>query len=154
MHPMHDLPEELNDFDCSLYTSTSCTQGGWEGGRVRGAGRWDVTPWLSKRGTRTRKQPHGARRSTVTESDMRAATLATTRQGSLIPASSSSRPLAADPIALDHLGRGSMFAVPIDTVRTGRYVPVRQQIGTRTARYRAVLPIGAVSAPLLPEISR
>ncbi|RRT38135.1 hypothetical protein B296_00055300 [Ensete ventricosum] len=76
-------------------------------------------------------------------------------------ASPSSRPLAADPIALDHLGRGfdvmcssCAFAVSIDTVHTGRYIPVRQQTGTRTARYRAVLPTGAVSAPLLPEISR
>ncbi|RRT40127.1 hypothetical protein B296_00053364 [Ensete ventricosum] len=41
-------------------------------------------------------------------------------------------------------------AIPIGTAHTGRYVPVCQLTGTRTACYRAVLVIRAVSAPLPP----
>ncbi|RWW27544.1 hypothetical protein GW17_00008023 [Ensete ventricosum] len=41
---------------------------------------------------------------------------------------------------------------PGDDCNTGRYISVCQLIDTRTARYRVVSPIGAVSAPLPPEI--
>ncbi|RWW30658.1 hypothetical protein GW17_00004760 [Ensete ventricosum] len=45
-------------------------------------------------------------------------------------------------------------AISNRTVRFGQYVPIRQLAGTRIARYRAVLSIGVVSAPLPLEIDR
>ncbi|RZR98933.1 hypothetical protein BHM03_00028393 [Ensete ventricosum] len=44
----------------------------------------------------------------------------------------------------------SKNAILINT--TGWYVPIRQLTGTQTARYQAIPSIGAVSAPLPPEI--
>ncbi|RRT77191.1 hypothetical protein B296_00029064 [Ensete ventricosum] len=40
----------------------------------------------------------------------------------------------------------------MDTARTGRYVLVHPLTETRTARYRAIPPIGVVSILLPPEI--
>ncbi|RWW36004.1 hypothetical protein BHE74_00059000 [Ensete ventricosum] len=58
------------------------------------------------------------------------------------------------------VGKGGAFTgeirsrIPMDTARTGRYIPVCPLIGTWTAYYWAVPSIGVVSTTLPPEIGR